>query len=67
MFRTTGRPSSGAQKLQLQRLVLHKFMVVGRCDGSADTRIHEHQVKDCWSNSFGDLVDGADVRGTFLK
>jgi len=31
MFRATHRSSSGAQKLQLQSLVLHKFVVVGSC------------------------------------
>jgi len=36
MFRATHRPSPGAQKLYLQRLVLHTFLVAGcRCDGSA--------------------------------
>jgi len=33
MFRTTHRPSSGAQKLKLQPLVLYTFLVVGCCDG----------------------------------
>jgi len=36
MFRATHRPSSGAQKLQLQPLGLPTFLVAGcRCDGSA--------------------------------
>jgi hypothetical protein len=35
MFRVTHRPSSGAQKLQLQPLVLHTLLVAGRFDGSA--------------------------------
>jgi hypothetical protein len=35
MFRTIHRPSSGAQKLQFQPLVLHTFLVAGRRDGSA--------------------------------
>jgi hypothetical protein len=36
MFRATHRPSSGAQKLYLQPLVLHTFLVAGRSlDGSA--------------------------------
>jgi hypothetical protein len=35
MFRATHRPSSGAQKLQLQPLVLHTFLVAGcRFDGA---------------------------------
>jgi hypothetical protein len=34
MFRATHRPSSGAQNLQLQPLVLHTFLVVGCCDRS---------------------------------
>jgi len=33
MFRATHLPSSGAQKLELQPLVLHTFLVAGRCDG----------------------------------
>jgi hypothetical protein len=33
MFRATHRSSSGAQKLQLQDLVLHTFVVAGRCQG----------------------------------
>jgi len=33
MFRATHRPSSGAQKLLLQPLVLHTFLVAGRCSG----------------------------------
>jgi hypothetical protein len=33
MFRATHRPSSGAQKLYLQPLVLHTFLVAGWCDG----------------------------------
>jgi hypothetical protein len=35
MFSATHRPSSGAQKLQLQPPVLHMFLVAGRCDGIA--------------------------------
>jgi hypothetical protein len=35
MFRATNRPSSGAQKLQLQPLVLHTSVVAGRCDAIA--------------------------------
>jgi hypothetical protein len=35
MFPATHRPSSGAKKMQLQPLVLHMFLVAGRCDGSA--------------------------------
>jgi len=35
MFPATHRPSSGAQKLQLQPLVLHTLLVAGRYDGSA--------------------------------
>jgi len=35
MFRATHRPSSGAQKLSLQPLVLHMFLVAGHCNGSA--------------------------------
>jgi hypothetical protein len=31
MFRVTHRSSSGAQKLQLQPLVLRMFVVVGSC------------------------------------
>jgi hypothetical protein len=31
MFRATHRSSSGAQKLQLQPLILHAFVVVGSC------------------------------------
>jgi hypothetical protein len=34
MFRATHRPSLRAQKLQLQPLVLHTFLVAGRCDRS---------------------------------
>jgi hypothetical protein len=30
MFRTTHLPSSGAQKLYVQLLVVHKFLVAGR-------------------------------------
>jgi hypothetical protein len=35
MFRATHHPLSGAQKLLLQPLVLHTFLVAGSCDGSA--------------------------------
>jgi hypothetical protein len=35
MFRAPHHPSLGYQKLQLQPLVLHTFLVVGRYDGSA--------------------------------
>jgi hypothetical protein len=31
MFRTTHRSSSGAKKMQLQPLVLHKFVDAGSC------------------------------------
>jgi len=31
MFRATNRSSSGTQKLQLQPLGLHKFVVAGSC------------------------------------
>jgi hypothetical protein len=33
MFRATHRSSSEAEKLQSQLLVLHTFLVAGRCDG----------------------------------
>jgi hypothetical protein len=33
MFRLTNLPLSGAQKLEMQPLVLHKFLVADRCDG----------------------------------
>jgi hypothetical protein len=31
MFRTSNRPSSGAQKCNLQRLIFHVFLVAGSC------------------------------------
>jgi hypothetical protein len=35
MFRATHHPPSGTQKLQLQPLVLHTFLIASRCDSSA--------------------------------
>jgi hypothetical protein len=35
MFRATHRPLEEAQKLYVQPMVLHTFLVAGRCDGRA--------------------------------
>jgi hypothetical protein len=38
MFRVTHRSKSGAQKLQLQPLVLHTSVVAGRCQAAGNHR-----------------------------
>jgi hypothetical protein len=44
MFVATHRPSSGAQKRELQLLVLHTFLVAGRCVGSAIAAAGNHKT-----------------------
>jgi hypothetical protein len=44
LFRATHRLSSGAQKLSLQPLVLHTFLVAGRCNEIINSTARLHLV-----------------------
>jgi len=66
MFRATHRSLSGAQKLSLQPLVLHIFVVAGSCHGWVGSCVVREIVLDVSTHHTAFLFTGQLVQAEFF-